>query len=48
LRRSGWRTVTIWTCELVPKTERLIADLQRRTLRRTRNSRGSRHKTRRA
>jgi G:T-mismatch repair DNA endonuclease (very short patch repair protein) len=48
LRRAGWHTITIWTCELEKKTEHLIADLRRRSVRRRWNARDSRHKTLRA
>jgi DNA mismatch endonuclease (patch repair protein) len=48
LRRAGWRAVTIWTCELAKRTERLIAELHRRPVKRRSNSRDSRRKTPRA
>ncbi len=48
LRASGWRPVIIWACSIRRQTEKLIFDLKGERLRKRRNSRGTRHKKRRA
>lgn len=44
LKDAGWTTVTIWTCELCEKTEKLIRDLRRRTISQSQNAQDTRRR----